>query len=263
MNVVTVKSNSLDYDKTKIWSWIEEDCKFYNGHFVLKSGKHTSDYICCDPLFTSLDRVNSTARALAYNLPKAVLVGGISAHKPPARLVRTVIAPAVGGIMLGNSTALYLPAANSHMWVASKYGYLIRALFADKQSDGGFGFERLGFAEALEGEDVLVVEDATTTGESLAKTIDAARQVGANVVAASVIVNRGKLTAETFGVEYFGSLFEIEDYPMNDPDDCPMCAAAQPIATHPALGHGRAYQLQYPDYVGGYILKPTRRGSNA
>ncbi len=59
---------------------------------------------------------------------------------------------------------------------------------------------------SIEGVDVFVVEDVVSTGGSLFKAIDIIQAAGANVVAASTLIDRGEYARaemETRGVPYF------------------------------------------------------------
>jgi orotate phosphoribosyltransferase len=100
--------------------------------------------------------------------------------------------PAVGGIPLVFAAA--------HPWGT------VRTVWADKQEDGSFAFERMGFAEAIRGKRVLVVEDVTLTGSSTKAVCDLTKDAGGQVVGASVVWNRGNVTAESIGVPHMRSL---------------------------------------------------------
>ena len=68
-------------------------------------------------------------------------------------------------------------------WVAYHLSELegreVYSVYSDKDGDG-FVIKR-GYNELIKGKNILVVEDLVTTGGSLRKVIEAARNEGANV----------------------------------------------------------------------------------
>src|SRR5665213_2120527 len=101
--------------------------------FALKQDPNVScKYINVDPLFS---------------YPHAMLaIGAMLAH-PWEGEFDVVAGPAVGGIPVVFGTA----------YGSNKKD--IRTVWADKQEDGSFAFERIGFIGAVRGKRVLVVED--------------------------------------------------------------------------------------------------------
>ncbi len=165
-----------------------------DGHFRLTSGLHSPGYLQC---------------ALVLQHPAdAEACGAAIAGRVRALDIRTVLSPALGGIVIGHETARALGA---------------RAIFAERQ-DGGLTLRR-GFALAP-GERVLVVEDVVTTGGSTRETIDVARAAGAEVVAAAAIIDRSA-GGQRLDVP-FHALAAIA-LPTYEPASCPLCAAGQPV----------------------------------
>ena len=74
---------------------------------------------------------------------------------------------------------------------------------------------------------MLVVEDVVTTGGSTRETIQVATAAGAQVVAATAIVNRSG-GAASLDVPLH-ALLELS-LPTYDPNACPLCAQGVPIA---------------------------------
>jgi orotate phosphoribosyltransferase len=190
-------------------------------HFVYKSGMHGEGYINMDPLF-----------------PNAYLIDRISDDlvEPFDGSFETIAAPAVGGIALLYACA-YATASN---WPA--------IVWADKNGDG-FAFERAGFVNHLTGKRVLVVEDLLTTGGSVIKVIEQARNHGAEIVGVSVICNRGGVTAQQLGVDRLESLANVS-FEAFDPSKCPLCVEGVPIIED--IGHGGKYKADFPTYKGGF-----------
>lgn len=162
-----------------------------SGHFVLSSGRHSDVY--CEK-FRALERPE-----LALSL------GASLADRFAAKRVDVVLAPALGAIVLGFTTALCLGAR-----------------FAFAERDQGAMRLRRGFALAA-GERVLVVEDVVTTGKSVNEVVQ--------LVAPEALVGIGCLldrSGGADGVPPMTSLARLEA-PTWEADACPLCAGG--IAT--------------------------------
>ena len=164
------------------------------GHFRLTSGLHSSGYLQC---------------ALVLQHPReAQACGAALAERVQSLGARTVLSPALGGIVIGQEVGR---------------GLKVRAIFAERQ-DGALTLRR-GFTLSP-GEKVLVVEDVVTTGGSTRETIELARAAGAEVVGAASIIDRsgGRLEID---VPYV-SLAALT-VPTYQPETCPMCLAGLPV----------------------------------
>lgn len=193
---------------------------FTGKHFVYASGKHGSGYINMDIMFPQVELVATLCRDLV---------------KPFEGQFDVVAAPATGGIELGVLSAL---AAN------------VPGVWADKDDEGGFVFERAGFAETLKDKRVLVVEDLLTTGGSVEKVARQVEKEGGTVIGISVVCNRGSVTAEALNVPRLEALANVQ-FTAEEPENCPLCKAAQPIVEN--MGHGDDYKKAHPDYAGKYV----------
>ena len=134
------------------------------GHFILRSGLHSRQYIQC---------------ALALQeMPVVEKLGAALAEKLRGLNVRTVIAPAMGGLVIGQEVARQLGC---------------RFIFAEKEN--GKLVLRRGFKIAP-GERMLVVEDVVTRGGRVAETIEIVKQFKGEVVGVAMLVDRsdGKFT---------------------------------------------------------------------
>jgi orotate phosphoribosyltransferase len=119
----------------------------------------------------------------------------------------TVIAPAMGGLVLGQEVARQLRC---------------RFIFAEKE-DGKLALRR-GF-QIAEGERVLVVEDVVTKGGRVQETLDIVRTRGGEVVGVAMAVDRSNGTVD-FGVPSFALLkLAVETFP---PDNLPPDLASTP-----------------------------------
>lgn len=164
------------------------------GHFRLTSGLHSPGFLQCALV------LQHPREAEAYGAALAARLRGLGA--------RTVLSPALGGIVIGQEVGRALG---------------VRAIFAERQ-DGALTLRR-GFT--LEpGETVAVIEDVVTTGGSTRETIDVARAAGARVVGAGAIIDRsgGRQQLDV----PFHALAEIS-LPTYEPASCPLCLAGQPV----------------------------------
>src|SRR5208282_4013419 len=139
------------------------------GHFILRSGLHSRLYFQC---------------ALALQqMPVVEKIGGALADKVRKHGAATVVAPALGGLVIGQEVARQLAA---------------RFIFTEK--DGGKLVLRRGFKIAP-GEKILVVEDVVTKGGRVQETIDIVRTHNGKVVGVAAIVDRSN------GAVVFGAPF--------------------------------------------------------
>lgn len=178
--------------------WIEglliETGALLEGHFLLSSGLHSSGYVQC---------------ALLLENPRiARRIGSRLAEKLASLDPQSVLAPALGGLLIGYEVAAALD---------------IPFRFTERAGEGMA--LRRGFA--LEpGERVVLLEDVVTTGRSSLEAMSVARAQGARIVGAGSILDR------TGGVNPFDVPFEfllalrLETHAA---ETCPLCKAGEPI----------------------------------
>ena len=128
------------------------------GHFILRSGLHSRQYFQCALALQQMPIVETVGAALADKVR----------HLDPA----TVIAPAMGGLVLGQEVARQLRT---------------RFIFAEKEE--GKLVLRRGFKIAP-GERILVVEDVVTKGGRVQETIEIVRQNQGLVLGVAAAVDR-------------------------------------------------------------------------
>jgi len=158
------------------------------GHFRLSSGRHSDRYCQCAKLLEHPAYAEEVGESLAGLFRKQ----GID----------VVVAPALGGIIIGHEVARALGA---------------RSIFAERQ-DGTMTLRR-GFA--LEsGSRVLVVEDVVTTGGSVREVADLARRDGAVVVGFGFILDRSGVTLDLGAPARALARMPLESY---EPEECPLC----------------------------------------
>ncbi len=164
------------------------------GHFLLTSGRHSSQYLQCAQVLKHPDLAARLCRQLTEELKEKEL--------------DLVIGPALGGIILAYEMGRTLG---------------VPALFAER-GEGKMTLRR-GF-RVEPGEKVLVVEDVITTGGSVREVMEVLRQAGGGVTEVAVLVDRsaGSLA---FDVPLRSLLsLAVESYP---PRECPLCRKGLPL----------------------------------
>lgn len=193
-----------------------------NDHFVYTSGRHGSVYINKDFL---------------YPHPKETsLVGKMFAQKVKDLEIEVVAAPAVGGTILAQWTAYFLSKLKKKEILAV---YTEKDKGTTASASESRQIFRRGYDQLVTGKKVLVVEDLTTTGGSVKKTVEAVRAAGGEVVAVCVMVNRDpkNVNEKTIGVPFYSlGVFQAQSF---EEKDCPLCKKKIPINTK--IGHGKEY----------------------
>lgn len=146
------------------------------GHFVLRSGLHSRQFFQCALALQQMPLVEKFGAALAE---KSCRLGAV-----------TVIAPALGGLVIGQEVARQLR---------------VRFIFAEKEE--GKLVLRRGF-KIDHREKILVVEDVITKGGRVQETIDIVHAQGGYVAGVATIVDRSH-GAVKFGVP-FASLLSLQ-----------------------------------------------------
>jgi orotate phosphoribosyltransferase len=168
------------------------------GHFLLSSGLHSGDYLQCALYLGDPGRA---ARA------GGMLAAAVAEIAPEPDLV---VAPAMGGLIIGHETARALG----------------RPFLFTERADGEMVLRR-GFAVAP-GQRVVIVEDVVTTGKSTREVIDVLSADGAEVVALASLINRSG-RVNPFEPRPYRALLEV-DFPTWTAEACPLCADGVPIA---------------------------------
>jgi orotate phosphoribosyltransferase len=167
------------------------------GHFILRSGLHSRQYFQC---------------ALALQqMPIVEKVGGALADKVRELNPATVVAPAMGGLVLGQEVARQLRC---------------RFIFVEKEE--GKLVLRRGFKIAP-GERILVVEDVVTKGGRMQETIEIVRAQQGLVLGVAAAVDRSNGQVNP-GVPFFSLLsLTVEAFePSHLPSDLAAIPAVKP-----------------------------------
>lgn len=190
-------------NQSEIEALLKDVEAWLTGHFLLTSGMHSNQYIQCQRIMQYPRHGIMLADALASQ----IIGSGL--------LPMAVVGPAMGAIHF----EVYVAHALDKIHAEDP----IRGIFAERP-EGKFVIRR--GIELNPGENVLVVEDVTTTGGSAKQVIELVKELGANPVAVASIIDRsgGKLD---FGLPFF-SLVKLELDSWN-PDDCPLCKQGVPL----------------------------------
>jgi len=186
-----------------------------NDHFVYTSGKHGKVYVNKDALYPHTKFSSQ--------------IGKLFAKEFADFEIDAVCAPALGGIILSQWTAYYL---------SKLKGKEILGLYTEKDLEKNQIFTR-GYHKLVNGKNVLVVEDLTTTGGSVLKVVKSVKAAGGNVVGVGVMVNRDpdNVNSELMGAPFVClAVLKAEAF---DEKDCPLCKKKVPINT--SVGHGKKY----------------------
>ena len=184
----------MNKSEKEILDAFEQSNALLRGHFLLTSGRHSDVYFQC-------------AKVLQY--PKYVeMLCSLIAENFKSSEIDTVIAPAMGGLVVGQEVARQLNK---------------RFIFAERE-DKKLTLRR-GFT-IEENEKLLICEDVVTTGGSVFEVIDIVKSNNAKVAGIGFIVDRsnGKVN---FGHPQFSTFkMEVVSYL---PEECPMCKENIPV----------------------------------
>jgi orotate phosphoribosyltransferase len=128
------------------------------GHFLLRSGLHSHQFFQCALALQQMPAVEKLGAALAAKLKS---LGAV-----------TVVAPAMGGLVIGQEVARQLG---------------LRFIFVEKEE--GKLVLRRGFKIGA-GEKCLIVEDVVTKGGRVQETIDIVKSNGGAVAGVAMLVDR-------------------------------------------------------------------------
>jgi orotate phosphoribosyltransferase len=159
-----------------------------DGHFLLTSGMHSNVYFQC-------------AKVLQY--PEYISeLCSIIADEFCDKKIDTVIAPAIGGLVVGQEVARQLNK---------------RFIFAERE-DKKLTLRR-GFSIS-EGENILICEDVVTTGGSVFETNDIVKDNNAKVTGVGFIVDRSNGKVD-FGCNQISAVkLDVKSYLS---EECPLC----------------------------------------
>lgn len=179
---------------------LKESGALKKGHFKLSSGLHSDTYVQC---------------ALFLKEPRAAVEAGREIASRLGGKVDLVMSPALGGLLIGFTTALALG---------------VDMVFGERVQ-GAMSLRR-GFRIPA-GASVFLVEDVITTGGSVLELAELVERGGAKVRAVGCIVDRKGPVELGYPVI---SLLELEAAAF-PPEECPMCREGLPLEK-PGSRHG-------------------------
>ena len=171
-----------------IFQIFKESGALLDGHFILRSGLRSRQFFQCALALQDMPSVERLGAALAEKL---------RGYEPV-----TVLAPAMGGLVIGQEVARQLG---------------VRFIFVEKVDDKLV--LRRGFKIAPD-EKLIIVEDVITKGGRVAEAIAIAREHQANICAVGVVVDRSNGTVDVGAPMECLLPMEVETFdPENLPED--------------------------------------------
>jgi len=198
-------------DSSDVMDILRQTGGLLEGHFELRSGLHSDRFFQC----ANVLRYPRIAGQLCSALVEKMKADGLAGD------VDTVIAPALGGILVGYEIARYLEPPRPF----GSGKPLVRSIFAEKQNDKLV----LRRFDIKEGEGVVVAEDVVTRGGRVQETIDIVAARGGNILAVALLVDRSGGKARFDYPTH--SLLEMEPVTWT-PEECPLCRKKIPLV-HP------------------------------
>ena len=172
---------------------------YLHGHFQLTSGLHSPEYLQCALVLQHPEHAERLGQLLARECQR--LAG--------EREVTVVVAPAMGGLIIGHEAARALG---------------VRFVFTERDADRRMVLRR-GF-RVEPGETAVLIEDVITTGGSSREVVDLLREAGAEVVAAGSIIDRSGGKADLSVPRAALATLQVVSY---SPEACPLCAQGTPV----------------------------------
>ena len=175
-----------DY-KTKLMELLKEDNVIKFGDFTLSSGRKSDYYIDMKKAITEPAILECVAHLITDKIKDMDIV--------------KIAGPALGAVPIATATSL----------ISKKPMLMIR------KAKKSYGTNKQIEGELLDNDQVIIVEDVTTTGGSLIKSIDVIEENGGKIIEAFVIVDREEGAKETFeekGIKFTPllTISELKEY---------------------------------------------------
>jgi len=139
---------------------LKETDALLEGHFILSSGLHSSQYIQCAKLLSHPSKAQIICSSLCEKIKKAF------------NKIDLILSPAIGGIVVGYEIGRQLN---------------IKTIFAERSNTQLI--LRRGF-EIQKNSNILIVEDVITTGKSVLECAEIIKLNKANLIGYACIINR-------------------------------------------------------------------------
>ena len=183
-----------------IISLLRDSGAMLEGHFLLSSGRHSDCYFQCARLLQFPDKAAAALEDCAARIRADIAAGKIR--------IDAVAGPAIGGIVVAYELGrqLGLPA------------------FFTERDDRGIMCLRRGF-EITRGMNILVAEDAVTTGKSCGECASVLEAEGAVIAALACIVDR-RLPGQEIKWPFYPAIkINAGNW---DASDCELCKKGSP-----------------------------------
>ena len=178
--------------QNEVLNLLEKAQGVLHGHFCLTSGLHSDIYFQCAKLYQYPDITEALGKKLAEKLSDIEF--------------NTIVAPAIGAVIIGYETAKQ--AKKRNLFVERKDGIM--------QLRRGYTLKK--------GERVVIIEDVITTARTIKETMEAIKEFEPEVVAVGCIVDRTKGKTE-YNIK---SLMQIDPV-VYEPSECPLCKEGIPL----------------------------------
>jgi orotate phosphoribosyltransferase len=195
-----------------------------DSHFVYTSGKHGSVYIRKDQLYPYTDKTSKVCLEIAKDVKD--------------KNIEIVVGPALGGIVLSQWTAYHL---------SKLTGRQVLSVFSEKSYDDKRVYDRpqmlkRGYDKLVKGKRALIVEDLTTTGNSVKKVVNEVKKAKGKVVCVYVLVNRNPSGVNSKSMDApFNSLAVLKADAW-EPEKCPLCKKG--VSVNIEVGHGKEFLME-------------------
>lgn len=184
-------------DSQEIVHILETTGALQDGHFELTSGLHSPTYFQCALMLQYPAHLERTCRDI------------VEFYSEESDSIDVVVAPAVGGIVVAQEVGRQLGA---------------RCMFAERV--GEKMALRRGFHISPK-ENVLILEDVVTTGETVQELVKLTEAAGGFVVGIGCIVDRSGGSISLDVPLYAVHTTKVITYP---PDNCPLCRQKVPMS---------------------------------
>lgn len=189
-----------------------------DSHIVYTSGRHGAAYVNKDALYVHTKATSELC---------ALMAAEYDPHE-----IDVVIGPTIGGVVLSQWVA-------HHLNLKRKSGETL-SLYAEKEGEGEDKklVIKRGYDLLIPNKKIVVVEDVITTGGSARKVIESVRALKGNVVALSVLCNRGGIKPSDIGDVPIHALTTVSLDSWAE-EECALCKSGVPINTN--VGKGKAF----------------------
>lgn len=139
---------------------------------------------------------------------RAALAGGDALRAAATAVLEVITAADVSYVAVGGMTMGADPISHAVAVLGDTPWFSVR-----KEAKGHGAARRIEGAQVGVGTQVVVVDDVSSTGGAIIKTLDALDEVGAEVVLATVLLDRGpaaRAAIEARGIRYMPVLTHVE-----------------------------------------------------